>query len=130
MKTLLAQLCANRFITCSPDGVLHLTWRQCTLHLSHLDLMQIGQFLEQVEAKWQPGFIFGDRSCQICQSQGDRVILWLLGVGFMLTPEEIGELHRLGSMAVKRYHTIAHEPIRMLVDAELPSYPAMVLSLN
>ena len=130
MKTLLAQLCANRFITCSPDGVLHLTWRQCTLHLSHLDLMQIVQFLEQVEAKWQPGFIFGDRSCQICQSQGDRVILWLLGVGFMLTPEEIGELHRLGSMAVKRYHTIAHDPIRILVDAELPSYPAMVLSLN
>lgn len=130
MKTLLAQLCANRFITCSPDGMLHLTWQQCTVHLSDLDLMQIVQFLEQVEGKLQPGFIWGDRSCQICQPQSDRVILWLLGVGFTLTPTEIGELRRLGRIAVERCHTIAHDPIRILVDAELPSYPAMVLSLN
>lgn len=130
MKTLLAKLCANRFIACSPDGVFHLTWCQCTLHLSNLDLLQIVQFLEQVQGKLQPGFVFGDRYCQICQSQDDRVILWLLGVGLLLTPEEIGELHRLGSMALTHYRTIAHDPIRILVDAELPSYPEMVLSLN
>lgn len=130
MKTLLAKLCANRFIACSPDGALHLTWRQCTLHLSNLDLLQILQFLEQVQGRLQPGFIFGDSYCQICQPQDDRVILWLLGVGLIVTPGEISELHRLGSMAVKQYHTIASDPIRILVDAELPSYPAIVLSLN
>ena len=130
MKTLLAKLCPNRFIACSPDGVLHLTWCQCTLHLSKLDLLQIVQFLEQVQGKLQPGFIFGDRYCQICQPQDDRVILWLLGVGFSLTPGEIGELHRLGSVAVNKYQTIASDPIRILVDAELPSYPEIVLSLN
>ena len=130
MKTLLAKLCANRFIACSPDGVLHLTWCQCTLHLSNLDLLQIVQCLEQVQGKLQPGFVFGDRYCQICQPQDDRVILWLLGVGFILTPEELGGLHRLGRMAAKKYHTIAADPIRILVDAELPSYPEIVLSLN
>lgn len=130
MNTLLAKLCPNRFITCSADGVLHLTWCQCTLHLSHLDLLQVVQFLEQVKGKLQPGFTFGDSLCQICQPQDDRAILWLLGVGLSLTPVEVAELCHLGRVAVKQYHTIKYTPIQILLDAELPSFPEIVLSLN
>lgn len=130
MKTLLAKLCANRFVTCSPDGVLHLTWRQCTLHLMNLDLVQVVKFLTLIQKQVQPGFSYGDTRCQVSQRQQDRVELWLLGVGLIVTAQELGELLLLGQMAISHYRTIAYDPVRILIDAELPSYPEMVLSLN
>ena len=130
MKTLLAKLCANRFVTCSPDGVLHLTWRQCTVHMMHLDLVQVVKFLALIKDQVQPGFSYGDTCCQVSQGQQDRVELWLLGVGFLVQPDEIGELLLLGQVAACHYHTIENDPIRILVDPELPTYPEIVLSLN
>lgn len=130
MKTLLAKLCANRFVTCSPDGVLHLTWRQCTLHLMNLDLVQVVKFLTLIQEQVKPGFSYGDACCQVSQRQHGRLELWLLGVGLMLTTQELGELLLLGQMAISHYRTIEYDPIRILIDAELPSYPEMVLSLN
>jgi len=130
MKTLLAKLCANRFVTCSPDRVLHLTWRQCTLHLMNMDLVQVVKFLESIQAQIVPGFAYGDVYCRVSQSQRDRVELWLFNVGFIVSPAELGELLLLGKTAVGHYETIAHDPIRRLMDAELPTYPEMVLSLN
>ncbi|MBX3015558.1 MAG: hypothetical protein KF832_28815 [Caldilineaceae bacterium] len=130
MKTLLAKLCANRFVTYSPDGVLHLTWRQCTMHIMRLDLVQVVKFLELIQAQLRPGFRYGDACCQVSQEAQDQVEVWLWGVGFMLTTQELGELLLLGQMAIRHAQTIEQDPVRILVDPELPTYPEMVLSLN
>lgn len=130
MKTLLARLCANRFITCSPDGVLHLTWRHFTLHIMNMDLIQVVKFLELIKDQLTPGFTYGDSHCTVNWGQFNRVELWLLGVGFILEPEELRELLVLSKTAVGHFRTMENDPIRFLMDAELPTHPEMVLSLN
>ncbi len=130
MKTLLARLCANRFITCSPDGVLHLTWRHFTLHMMSMDLIQVVRFLESINEQITPGFTYGDSCCTVRWEQANRLELWLFGVGFSLQPEELSELLMLSKQAVAHSKTVENDPIRLLMDAELPTYPEIVLSLN
>jgi|GEM_PF-1742868 len=130
MKTLLARLCANRFITCSPDSVLHLTWRHFTLHMMNMDLIQVVKFLESIKERGAPGFTHGDSCCTVNWRPNNQVELWLWGVGFVLEAEELGELLLLGKTAVRHFKTVENDPIRLLMDAELPTYPEMVLSLN
>ena len=150
MKTLLARLCANRFITYSPDGVLHLTWRHFTLHMMGMDLLQVVRFLESINlesikqesideesineesirGQVAPGFTYGDSHCTVNWGQANRLELWLFGVGFALQPEELAELLILSKAAVEHFKTIENDPIRFLIDAEFPTCPEIVLSLN
>jgi hypothetical protein len=130
MKRILERLDTNCFVTCSPAGTLHLTWRQFTLHMTQTDFLELARVLNLAVASPLPGHWIGGHPCAARHIGADSVALHLFGVGLSLPQEEFQAFHHLVQAALDKLNSQTKPIFWRLIDAEVPEQPEVVISLN
>jgi hypothetical protein len=130
MKRILERLDTNCFVTCSPAGTLHLTWRQFTLHMMQTDFLELARVLNLAAAYPMPGHWIGGHPCAVRHSGADPVALRIFGVGLSLPPEEFQAFHQLVQAALDKLKNSPKSVFWSFIDAEAPEQPEVVISLN
>ena len=130
MKRILARLDTNCFVTCSPAGTLHLTWRQFTLHMTLSDFLEMARVLHLAAAFPLPGHWIGGHPCAVRCTGTEPVALRIFGFGLSLPAEDFQAFHQLVQAALGQLDSQPKPPFWRLIDAEVPEQPEVVISLN
>jgi hypothetical protein len=92
-QMVLARQDRQHFIATSSRGEqIHIHWRHVQINMAPSELLSIADFLERTTPRLKTNSLWGNALHCIIQDERDHVEVWLLGVGFYLTPTEFKQL--------------------------------------
>ncbi|MBX3015556.1 MAG: hypothetical protein KF832_28805 [Caldilineaceae bacterium] len=92
----LARQDRQHFVTCTDDGgQIRIHWRHALVRMAPSELLAMNDFFQAAIPRLQTNILLGNSLYCVIQDDQDNFEVWLLGVGFYLTPHEFQRFMQL-----------------------------------
>jgi hypothetical protein len=106
--TLLAHQTDQRFIARCEHGMIHLNWDQITMRLAPIDLLRIGNVLDQLDADMDRHLFRAGPVCLV-RDEGGYVQVWIGSSCLYLTPVDVMQVADMVRIVITHYSRMPPE---------------------
>lgn len=120
--TYLARQDRQHFVACTANGgQIRINWRHAQVRMAPSELLAMHDFFQAAIPRLKSNLLLGNSLYCVIQDDQDNFEVWLLGVGFYLTPREFRRFMQLitdGADAVRSIAELAalHEQGNMRLN--------------